>query len=106
MAGDREVVSEKVRKQGDRAKIKTGDGRRGQRVGDAPPKDDVDVHQPVVHDGVAKGEGQEDQREYGNSHPRRGNKARGVRQRIKRREGSNRHERSARGPLQLLLEQR
>jgi hypothetical protein len=59
----RERGAEEIREQGDEAEIHTDNGRRGQGVGNAAAEDDVNIHQPVTHNGIAKGDGQDRQEE-------------------------------------------
>ena len=48
---------------GHRAKVHRHNRAGGQGVGHAALEDDVHIHEPVAHDGVTKGQGQEDERE-------------------------------------------
>ena len=106
VAGDREMVPEKIGKERNQSEVEPGNGRRVQGIGDASPENDVHIHQPVVRDGVTEGQGQEDQRKYGGGHPRRRNETQGVGQGVERRKGDDSQERPPRDPFELLLEQR
>ena len=46
-----------------RAEVHGHDRARGQRVGHAALEDDIHIHQPVAHNGIAERQWQEDKRQ-------------------------------------------
>ncbi len=58
----RERRAQEVGGEGDGAEVESHDSRGRQGVRNAPPEDDVDVHQPVADDGITKRHGEDRQK--------------------------------------------
>ena len=105
-AGDGKRGAEEIREESDQSEIETHDAGRGQGISNASAENNIHIHQPIAHDGIAKSHGQEEQRERRSVHPGVGDKPQEIGQGIKRREGNNREPGAPCDPFQLVFQQR
>ncbi len=105
-AGAGKVLMEQLRGGTDGGKVNRGDGSGGNGVGHAALEDQVHVHQPVAHNGVAEGERQKDQREHADLHRRRRSLPGEERNHVEDRERNDRQEGAPRDPFHLLTQDR
>ena len=80
--------------------------QRGERVCVAAPEDDIDIHQPVAHDGVGEGQRDQHQRQYRHLHVGIGQGAHRVGSDIENRERQDPAEDAIAQPLKLLAHDR